>query len=150
MAFARHWLGSSGLHLIIELQTDGGYSDSELKSLNRLLQQVPPVYPSLESRVILENSKCLQDLLKADSSHLNHIVHFRCQQGVTELIAEQCRNFLDQKKEKWQLMTYFRFNSHDFRFSSLRQMCSSTLAYAAYNRIASHNYKGYTANIGNE
>lgn len=140
----------SCLDLIIELHPDGVYSDAELRNLYRLLQQVPPVYPSLESRILLEHSDCLRDLLKAEPYHLNHIVHFRCQQGATESIAEQCRNFLDMKKNKWQLMAYFKFSLHDFRLSSLRQMWSSTLAYTAYSRIASVDCKSYTANIGDE
>lgn len=134
------WLGTYPSLSMLRLWTkvcfpEAKYSDSALRSMVRVLDQSPPVYPSLESNVLVNNSERLQNLLEP-ASRWNYILHFQCSEDTTKSISEQCRNFLDQKKRTWQFIHYFCFNAQDIRYNSLRPMFNSIFAHTSFSRIS--------------
>lgn len=93
--------------------------------MKRLLEQMPPLYPSTDFEIFADSHGHLKDFTRSRASS---IVHIQCDADA-QSISEQCRNYLDREKGDQQVLSYFAFNAHDVRFSSLLPMFTSFFAH---------------------
>lgn len=96
--------------------------------MQQVLEQMPPLYPATEFEIFTDSHGHLKDFTRSKTSR---IVHIQCDADAHS-ISEQCRNYLDREKGDRQVLSYFAFNAHDVRFSSLLPMFATFFAHFSY------------------
>lgn len=98
--------------------------------MQQVLERMPPLYPAMDFGIFTDSHGHLKDFTRSKTSR---IVHIQCDADAHS-ISEQCRNYLDQEKGDRQVLSYFAFNAHDVRFSSLSTMFASFFAHFSHKR----------------
>lgn len=109
-------------------ETEEQKPDRVLTAMQQVLQQMPPLCPPMGFDLFTDSHGHLKDFARSRASR---IVHIQCDADA-HLISEQCRNYLDREKADQQVLSYFAFNAHDVRFSSILPMFASLFAHFSY------------------